>query len=180
MQIGFLATENGIRFMSALEKMLSQKGHELVSSLYVGDGSDFVGALNYVAMQSQAVIYYGDRNKLFDTLKNDYRVNPELSLFELNDTLYAVMEEFSESFVLDSIIPLLNSRCKTFYTTVAFKTFGKTEEELRELLKNYIKNRSASLSRFIPHVASAKSTCAIRARCRERPSTLLSPMSRVS
>ncbi len=150
MQIGFLATENGIRFMPVLEKMLSQKGHELVSSLYVGEGSDFVGALNYVAMQSQAVIYYGDRNKLFDTLKNDYRVDPELSVFELNDTLYAVMDEFSESFVLDSVIPLLNSRCKTYYTTVAFKTFGKTEEELREMLKSYIKNRSRIAFSFYP------------------------------
>ena len=150
MQIGFLATENNFRFLSELEKTLVQKGHELVCSLFVGESADFAEALNYAAMQSQAIIYYGDRAKLFDTLKNDYKVDPTLSVFELNDTLYAVMDKYSEDFVSDSIIPLLNSRCKTLYTTAIFKTFGKTEEELREILKTYIKNRSRIVFSFYP------------------------------
>ena len=150
MQIGFLSTENNCPFLPSLEKTLTQKGHELVCSLFIRDAADFAEALNYAAMQSQAIIYYGEKSKLFDTLKNDYKVNPELSIFELNDTLYAVMENYSEKFVYDSIIPMLNSKCKTLYTTVVFKTFGKTEEELRDMLKGYIKNRNRITFSFYP------------------------------
>lgn len=150
MQIGFLSTKQAVDFLPEIEKLLARKGHEIVCSVCISGDVDFAETLNYVAMQSQAIIYYGDRSKLFDTLKSDYNVDPEQSVFELNDTFYAVMDEYSEPFVKDNLIPMLNSRCKTLYTTEVFKTFGRTENELKELLKSYIKNRNRIAFSFHP------------------------------
>lgn len=156
MQIGFLSTKPTCDFLPLVEKMLAQKGHELVCSLQLNKDAEFAEGLNFVAMQTQAVIYYGDRNRLFDCLKNDYEVDAEQSIFELNETLYAVMDEFSEQFVSESIIPMLNSRCKTLYTTEIFKTFGKTEAELREILKDYIRNRNRIVFSFYPSLCECE------------------------
>ncbi len=156
MHIGFLSTKQACEFLPHMEKLLARKGHEIACSVCVSGEVDFAETLNYVAMQSQAIIYYGDRNRLFDTLKNDYNVDPKQSVFELNDTFYAVMDEYNESFVRESIIPMLNGRCKTLYTTEIFKTFGREENELKDLLKNHIKNRNRIVFSFYPSVCECE------------------------
>ncbi len=156
MHIGFLSTKQACEFLPHMEKLLARKGHEIACSVCVSGEVDFAETLNYVAMQSQAIIYYGDRNRLFDTLKNDYNVDPKQSVFELNDTFYAVMDEYDESFVRESIIPMLNGRCKTLYTTEIFKTFGREENELKDLLKNHIKNRNRIVFSFYPSVCECE------------------------
>lgn len=150
MRIGFLTTEKICDFLPQMEKLLVRKGHELACTLYADTDADFAEALNYVAAQCQAVIFYGDRNRLFDVLKNEYSVDPALSTFELNDTLYAVMDKFSEEFINENVMHMLNSRCKIFYTTDVFRTFGKSKQHLYERLKKQIKNRSRINFSFYP------------------------------
>ena len=150
MQIGFLATKSAESFLPRMKKILSRKGHSLACSVYVDSDLYFASASNFAAMQSQAIVFYGNKDMLFDALKNDYEVDSALSLFELNDTLYAVMDEYSDEYMDETVLPMLNSRCKTLYTTEIIKTFSKSEEELRELLKNEIKNRNRIAISFYP------------------------------
>lgn len=65
--------------------------------------------------------------------------------------IYVPMPVLDENLVRETIIPLLNSRCRTSSNTVIFKTFGKTESELREILSDCMKGRSRISFAFLEH-----------------------------
>lgn len=150
MKIGFLSEKSAYGFFPTLSKMLVRKGHEISCFLHAASGKNFAGALNYVSMNSDALVYYGDRQTLFNALKSEYEVDETQSAFELNDTLYIVMDEFSEDFISEHVVPTLNAKSKTLYTTAIYKTIGNTEEQIKERLKNQIKNKSRMAFAFYP------------------------------
>ncbi|MCI8436066.1 MAG: CinA family protein [Clostridia bacterium] len=154
MNVGVLVSETSDFPVSEVKKRLAEKGYDLSAVVSVDSTADFAGALTYLQSVSQAIVVCGACERFFETVRDRYRIDEHKRVFQIDEISYALCERYEMAFITDTVIPLLNSRCKTFYSTVQFRTFGKTESELRELLKEQIRNRNRIAFHFYPSLCA--------------------------
>lgn len=142
---------NANKFDTAtLLKMLTKKGYDVNICVEIIKRDDVSDTINFIKKNNDAIIICGNIDFFYDAISTSFEIDNNLSILNIDEISYALMPTFDNDFVNDKIIPMLNSKCKTFYTTVIFKTFNKTEAELKDLLKDYIKNRNRILFSFYP------------------------------
>lgn len=150
MQVGVLLIDTFDFPVAEVRHLLSDRGYELSAVIDIGPSADFAGTVTYLQANAQAIVVCGTITRLFAFLREQYKVDESQRVFLIGETAYALSERYEKSFITDTVIPLLNSRCKTFYSTAKFSTFGKSEEELREILKDQIRNRNRMVFQFFP------------------------------
>lgn len=121
--------------------LLADKDHEIGKVVYVDDGEDIVAAVDRLPADALCVVC-GDTDDLRGALGVSDDEVPTTEYFTAGTRTFVPMPTFDESTVRNVVIPLLNAKNKTSYNTVVFKTFGKSEDELKELLGKLIKNRN--------------------------------------
>lgn len=154
MNVGVLISETSDFPVHEVKRLLSEKGYDLSAVLSVDQATDFAGAVTYLQSMSQAIVVCGACNRFFDMVRARYRIDEDKRVFLIDEISYALCDRYEKAFITDTVIPLLNSRCKTFYSTVQFRTFGKTEAELKELLKEQIRNRNRIAFHFYPSLCA--------------------------
>ena len=129
--------ENAFDF-KRLSVLLADKDHEIAKIVYADDGDD----VSEIAKRFGECVFVvcGDVGGLRESIGADDEAVSEY--YSDGTHIYVPMSEFDESVVRNILIPILNSRGKTSYNTVVFKTFGKSEENLKELLGKFLKNRN--------------------------------------
>ena len=148
MDIGILTIEKndyigGDGFdIGVISDMLWDKGYDVRQTVAIDARSDISKTVEFLKASVQSIIVCGNVSAFCEAFSEFYTLNPEQKIVELENVIYAFMPSFSKEFLCDKVIPALNSKAKTFYNTVVFKTFGKTEAELREMLKEYIRNKN--------------------------------------
>lgn len=68
----------------------------------------------------------------------------------IDGVLCVFVRELTENFAENVLLPFYATSLKTHYSTSIFKTFNKTETELREMLKSEVKNRHRITFSFYP------------------------------
>lgn len=128
---------------------LGKYGYFVKNSLTISDVSQVPNAFAFLRDNSNAVLVCGNIEEFYNAVAVRYDISRRLSTFLLGNMPCAVSAVCDDKFIADKLVPMLNGRSKTFYATNVFKTFGKTEEQLREALKDYIKNRNKIAFKFI-------------------------------
>ena len=121
-----------------LSVLLADKDYEIGKIVYVDDGDDIVEAVKNFG--ECVFVVCGDDEALREATGSADDCGSEY--YSDGTRIFVPMPEFDESVVRNVLIPVLNSRVKNSYNTVVFKTFGKTEDELKELLGKLVKNRN--------------------------------------
>ena len=134
--------------VGAISEILGNKGYDVRQTIIADNGTDILKAVDFLKLSVQAIVVCGNVKAFCDAFSESYTLSPEQKVVELENVIYALMPAFSKEFLSDKVIPALNSKTKTFYNTVVFKTFGKTEAELREMLKEHIRNKNRIIFRF--------------------------------
>lgn len=130
---------------------LSKCGHFVQLSVCISDSSAISSTFKSILGGCEAVLVCGDVSSFYDAMSTEYKIDRSGSVFVWGDTLCVISENCDDKFIHDVLIPALNGNRKTYYQTSVFKTIGKTEKELREILKNQIKNRNKISFRFVPN-----------------------------
>lgn len=130
---------------SRLFMLLSDKGYE-VKSVYAAETAE---QIRKITSESENIIVSGNTDVLADVLGAAHEGEvAEKQYFKADNKYYYLLPVYDEDYIRDILIPLLNSRNRTFYNTVIFKVFGKTEHEVREILAARIGGRGKITFKF--------------------------------
>ncbi len=135
--------------MQRVSYILGKYGYFVNAAICLSDENDINGTFSYLRGICDAVLVCGKIESFYNVAGTKYEIDRKLSAFLLDGVPCAVSETCDDEFIADSLIPMLNSRCKTFYATNVFRTIGKTEQQLRSALKDYIKNRNKISVKFV-------------------------------
>ncbi len=150
LQIGYgeCISDGNAPDVKRISRKLCKHGYFVRLNVFLADGENISDAFGFLSANCDAILICGNTEKFYKTAAEKYESVNALDVFIIGDTSCAVSKECDETFISDKIIPMLNSKCKTFYASNTFKTFGKTEEQLRFMLKDYIKNRNKIVFKF--------------------------------
>lgn len=128
---------------------LSKHGYFVRLSLSVCDPQKVGDMFAFLCQNADAVLVCGKTELFYAAVREKFDLDISLSTFVLSDTAVAVASDPTPEFIEKTLLPMLNAECKTFYATSVFRTVGKTETQLREVLKDRIKNRNRISFRFV-------------------------------
>ncbi len=156
MRVGILILDAFDISVASLTRPLAERGYETAAALYAGD--DFVGAAHCLTEMSDALLVCGNTARFVEWLGESYDIGEKPDVFSVGDKSYALCEKPDAAFIENTVVPMLNAGCRTFYTTARFRTFGRTEAELRDWLKDLIKNRNRIVFDFYPSLCECEVT----------------------
>ncbi len=149
MNVGILQISKGecisdskVSDLNKISYELGKCGYFVEYSLSISDTEKISESFDFLRGRTNAVLVCGDADSFYDAVNSKYELNNKLSTFLLGDTPCAVCGECTDGFITETLIPMLNTRSKTFYATNVFRTIGKTEQQLKIALKDFIKNRN--------------------------------------
>ncbi len=158
MKVGFLSVENRTVDVREAKIALFDSGHN--AELFVTvEPAEIDSALIYMRNICDAIVVDGNVSAFYDTYKDTLSSRPDH--FELDGKLHSVARNVTPEFLNDKFMPLLNKKTKKRYGVIVFKTYGKTVDELKILLKDYLPKKSKVQLGFFPDFLE----CEIHARC---------------
>lgn len=134
--------------INRVSRKLCKHGYFVKISVFLADCEKTTDTFEFLTAHCDAVLICGNTDAFRNAIAEKYESANPLEIFVIDDTPCAVSKSCDNSFISNTLIPMLNSKCKTFYTSSIFKTFGKTEEQLRYILGNFIKNRNKIVFKF--------------------------------
>ncbi len=128
--------------------LLTDRDYEISRIVFADNADDVRGAIGECDPDDM-IVAAGNTDILYDALFGESEeADRSLDYFRFGEHTFVPMREMSERKVKEVVIPLLNAKNKKYYNTVIFRTFGKTQEELREILSDYLKNRNKIMFEF--------------------------------
>ncbi len=141
MKVGFLSINTNTVSVREAQIALFDGGHTCGPIMAVCDETQIARALSRLREDCDAIVVDGDTEHFYDGFNDRLSTHPEN--FELDGKLYAVTRAVTADYLANKLVPMINAKNKKMrYRVVVFKTFGKTEEEIRTLLKPYLKKSS--------------------------------------
>lgn len=135
--------------LNRVSSKLNRHGYFVTMSIELTQIEKISDTFAYLTNNCDALLVCGEVDAFFDVISKSYQIDRNHTTFMFGNLMCAVSTECDDKFVEETLIPMLNAGSKTFYATVVFRTVGKTEKELRELLKDYIKNRNKIIFKFV-------------------------------
>lgn len=140
MKVGFLSINTTPVSLREAKIALFDGGHTCGPMISVCDGTQVGWALSQLKEDCDVVVVDGDKELFYDAFD---RLSTRPENFEIDGKLYAVTDAVNTEYLTNKLVPMINAKNKKLrYRVVVFKTFGKTEEEIRTLLKPYLKKSS--------------------------------------
>lgn len=131
-----------------IAKHLSSKGHDVKTLLSVASNSDIKSAVEFASADCGALLVMGNTKPFLSIYKDEFSLEDDMDTFSIDSQIFIVKDIFTDEYIIDTVIPTLNSKSKTFYTARYFKTFGLTVDEVKLKLKDFIKNKNRITFRF--------------------------------
>lgn len=158
MRVGFLSVERQTVNVREAQMALFDNGYsaEMFVTAQV-DGID--GALAYMRGVCDAIVVDGNTTAFYETYKDTLASHPDH--FELDGKLHSVVRNVTEKFLTEKFIPLLNGKTKKRFGVMVFKTYGKSTDDLKSMLKEYMTKKSKIKIEFFPELLE----CEVHARC---------------
>ncbi len=158
MKVGFLSIERRSIDEREAKIALFDNGHSAdVFMLVEPERIDF--ALAQMRTVCDAIVIEGNTTAFYNTYKDTLSSCPDH--FELDGILHSVVRVADGEFIKNKFIPLLNKKSKKRFGVIVFKTYGKSVEELKTLLKDYLSKKSRVQLGFFPDFLE----CEVHARC---------------
>lgn len=158
MEVGFLSVEKQTVDARAAKMALFDNGHS--ADIFVTVDSEGIdGALGMLRAACDAIVIDGNVGAFYDAYADTLSSRPDH--FELDGKLHSVTANADGTFLREKFLPLLNKKMKKRYAVMVFKTYGKTVEELKLLLKEYMTKKSKVQLGFFPEFLE----CEVHARC---------------
>lgn len=139
MRVGVLVLDTFDFSIAQLTRYLYERGYSVTIVTIVGADEDFLPGEKHLAQQCNAVLVCGNIRRFISAVKSAYAIDDSIRVFNIGDVSYVLCEQCTRAYVEETVIPVLNAKCKTFYTTVRFKTFGHTADTLRKVLADAMK-----------------------------------------
>lgn len=158
MRVGFLSVDRSTVDKREAEIAMFDNGHTADVFMTV-QSADIDRAVTDLRAICDAIIIDGNVAAFYDAYKDTLSSRPDH--FELDGKLHSVVRTVTPEYLADRFLPLLNKKGKKRYATVVFKTYGKSESELRILLKEYLTKKSKVQIGFFPEFLE----CEVHARC---------------
>lgn len=158
MKVGFLSIGSRKVDVRAAQMALFDSGHTAEAFVTV-EPENVDWAVSQLRTVCDAIAVEGDINAFY-AVYSDLTERP--SGFERDGKVFGLAQSITEDYLYDVFIPLINSKNKrTRYEVIIFKTLGKTESELKEILKDYLKRSSKVKIGIFPDFLE----CEVHARC---------------
>ncbi|MDE7164551.1 MAG: CinA family protein [Clostridiales bacterium] len=158
MKVGFLSVEKQTVDARAAKMALFDSGHS--ADIFVtAESSEIDGALGMLRAACDAIVIDGNVDAFYEMYKDTLSFRPDH--FELDGKLHSVTAKVDAKFLTDKFIPLLNKKIKKRYAVMVFKTYGKTVDELKTMLKEYMTKKSKVQFGFFDSFLE----CEVHARC---------------
>ena len=135
---------------------LCKRGFFVRTSVTVCVQSDIAASFDRLLKANDLVVICGNADVFYQAMSGKYVLSDKPKLFSVGDKLCAVVENATADYIGRELVPMLNGKRSTSYDTSVFCTFGVTEEKLRELLKNQIKNRNKIVFKFVSNPPECK------------------------
>ncbi len=153
MKVGFLSIEKRTVDPREARIALFDGGHTCGPFVFVDDATDVSKFVDRLSADCDAIVVEGNTSAFYDLYKDKFPTHPESLV--LNDRLFCVTSAATENYLYDGFVPYAYKYAsskgkKTKYQSIVFKTYGKTEDELKALLKDYLKARSKIQLGFFP------------------------------
>lgn len=158
MRVGFLSIGRSTVNVRETEMLMFDNGHTVDAYMTVGP-NDIDRAVLHLRTFCDAIVIDGNVAAFYDTYKDTLSTRPEH--FELDGILHSAVRNVTPEFLTDRFLPILNKKSKKRYATIVFKTYNKSESELRVLLKDYLTKKSKVQIGFFPDFME----CEVHARC---------------
>lgn len=158
MRVGFLSIERSTVDVREAEIAMFDNGHTADAFMTVKT-EDIDRAILHLRTFCDAIVVDGNVSAFYETYKDTLSTHPEH--FELDGKLHSVTRNVTPEYLTDRFLPILNKKSKKRFATVVFKTYRKSESELRELLKEYLTKKSKVQIGFFPDFME----CEVHARC---------------
>ncbi|MDE6618755.1 MAG: CinA family protein [Clostridiales bacterium] len=139
MKVGFLSVEHQTVDPRTAKMALFDNCH--TADLFVtAEVGEIDGAINMLRATCDAIVIDGNVDAFYDAYKDTLSHRPDH--FELDGKLHSVAAKVDYKFLTDKFIPLLNKKVKKRYAVIVFKTYGKSVDELKTILKEYMTKKS--------------------------------------
>ncbi|MDE5593038.1 MAG: CinA family protein, partial [Clostridiales bacterium] len=139
MKVGFLSVEYQTVDARTAKMALFDNCHS--ADLFVtAEVGEIDGAINMLRATCDAIVIDGNVDAFYDAYKDTLSHRPDH--FELDGKLHSVAAKVDYKFLTDKFIPLLNKKIKKRYAVIVFKTYGKSVDELKAILKEYMTKKS--------------------------------------
>lgn len=158
MKVGFLSVERQTVDARAAKIALFDGGHS--ADIFVtAESAGIDGALGMLRASCDAIVIDGNVDAFYEMYKDTLSNRPDH--FELDGKLHSVAANVDYKFLTDKFTPLLNKKVKKRYAVMVFKTYGKTVDELKILLKEFMNKKSKVQFGFFEDFLE----CEVHARC---------------
>lgn len=158
MKIGFLSID--VKTVDEREARIAMfdNGHTVEMFLTV-PAENIEWAVTQMRTVCDVIVIEGNTDAFYDTYKDRLSASPEN--FEIDGKCYAVTARADNEYVWGKLLSLLSSKNKkNRFKSIIFKTYGKTEQELRAMLKDFIKSNKKIKMGFFPQADE----CEVHAR----------------
>lgn len=142
MKVGFLSIDAAYVDRREAQIALFDNGHTAGPFLTVA-AADIEWALAQLRTVCDAIVIEGNKSALYDAFKDTLSSRPEN--YEQDGKLHCVTLAATPEYINQKVIPLLGKKSKKRYGVIVFKTYGKTESELKILLKDFNKKGKIQL-----------------------------------
>lgn len=158
MKVGFLSIDKAAVDVRTAKIAMFDGGHS--AEMFMTVSSELVDfALSQMRTVCDVIVIEGNTDAFYAAYKD--RLTAVTENFELDGKCYAVTPAADGEYLKGRLTSLLSSKNKkSRYKSIVFKTYGKTEAELRAMLKDFIKTNKKIKIGFFPQA----SECEIHAR----------------
>ncbi|MCL2062704.1 MAG: nicotinamide-nucleotide amidohydrolase family protein [Firmicutes bacterium] len=128
-------------FAAETARLLDLKGHDVKSVCTVYESAAKESA---EAQQKNvdAILVTGETDAFRANLAAEYNVSQDAAVFEKEGIIYLITQDAPRAFIFDTVLPALNSRTKTLYTSAVFRTFGLNAAQINEILSDVSRNKN--------------------------------------
>ncbi len=156
MKVGFLSV--GKRSVCEREAQIALFDNGHTAEMFVTvDAGNLEYALSQVREVCDVIVVEGDTEAFYEL----YKSVGGAENFELDGKCYAVTDAVTDEYLNGRLAALLSSKSKkNRFKSIIFKTYGKTEDELRVMLKDFIKGNKKIKFGFFPEIGE----CEVHAR----------------
>lgn len=157
MRVGFLSIDDRTVDQREAEIAMFDNGHSAGPFLCVS-AADVEWGLSQLRTLCDMIVIDGNCAALYDVYKDTLASRQEI--FEQDGKIHCVTPTVTAEYIRKKVLPHLAKKNKKRFGVIVFKTYGKTEGELRTLLKDFNKKSKIQLG-FFPEFGE----CEIHARC---------------
>lgn len=158
MKVGFLSIDNQTVDVKNARMALFDNGHSADLFVTVAP-TEIDGALGMLRGTCDAIVVDGNVDAFYEKYKESLFNRP--NHFDFDGKLHSITPVADSKYLTERFLPQLGQRVKKRYAVMLFKTYGKTVDELKAMLKEYMNKKSKVQFGFFEDLLE----CEVHARC---------------